>query len=45
MTYLVVALGQSLSTAGLVFAVMQATSMFGRVFLGWIADRVARTPR
>ena len=40
-TYLVVALGQSLSTAGLVFAVMQATSVFGRVSLGWIADHVA----
>jgi MFS family permease len=40
-TYLVVALGQSLNTAGLVFAVMQTSSMFGRVILGWIADRVA----
>ena len=40
-TYLVVALGQSLSTAGLVFAVMQTTSMLGRVTLGWIADHVA----
>jgi MFS family permease len=40
-TYLVVVLGQSLSTAGLVFAVMQASSMFGRVFLGWMADRVS----
>jgi MFS family permease len=39
-TYLVVGLGQSLSTAGLVFAVMQASSMFGRVFLGWLADRI-----
>jgi len=40
-TYLVVALGQSLSTAGLVFAVMQASSMFGRLFLGWLADRIS----
>lgn len=40
-TYLVIALGQSLSTAGLVFAVMQISSMFGRVCLGWIADHVA----
>ena len=40
-TYLVVVLGQSLSTAGLVFAVMQTTSMVGRVTLGWIADHVA----
>jgi MFS family permease len=43
-TYLVVGLGQSLSTAGLVFAVMQTSSMFGRVTLGWIADRVASGP-
>jgi MFS family permease len=39
-TYLVVALGQSLSTAGLVFAVMQTTSMLGRVCMGWSADHV-----
>src|SRR5207253_10520765 len=32
-TYLVVALGQSLGTAGFVFAVMQTSSMFGRVIL------------
>jgi MFS family permease len=37
-TYLVVALGLSLSLAGLVFAVMQATSVIGRMALGWIAD-------
>lgn len=43
-TYLVVALGQSLSTAGLVFAVMQTSSMFGRVILGWVADHVASGP-
>lgn len=40
-TYLVVALGQSLSAAGLFFAVMQASSMFGRLFLGWFADRTS----
>jgi MFS family permease len=40
-TYLVVVVGQSLSTAGLVFAVMQTASMFGRVTLGWLADHVA----
>jgi MFS family permease len=40
-TYLVIALGQSLSTAGLVFAVMQATSVLGRIVLGWVADHVA----
>jgi MFS family permease len=43
-TYLVVALGQSLSAAGLVFAVMQTSSMFGRVILGWVADHVASGP-
>jgi MFS family permease len=37
-TYLVVALGMSLSAAGLVFAVMQAASVVGRVLVGWIAD-------
>jgi MFS family permease len=42
-TYLVVVLGQSLSTAGLVFAVMQTSSMFGRVICGWIADRASGT--
>jgi len=40
-TYLVAALGQSLSSAGVFFAVMQASSMFGRICLGWIADRVS----
>jgi MFS family permease len=39
-TYLVVALGQSLAVAGLVFATMQATSAAGRVLVGWIADRM-----
>jgi len=36
--YLVVVLGLSLSVAGLVFAVMQATSVIGRMSLGWLAD-------
>jgi MFS family permease len=40
-TYLVIALDQSLSTAGLVFAVMQATSVLGRIVLGWVADHMA----
>jgi MFS family permease len=40
-TFLVVAQGLSLSVAGLVYAVMQATSMIGRVLMGWFADRVA----
>jgi MFS family permease len=39
-TYLVVAHGHSLSVAGLVFAVMQALSVIGRVVMGWIADHV-----
>ena len=39
-TYLVVVLGLSLSVAGLVFAVMQATCVIGRMALGWIADHV-----
>jgi MFS family permease len=39
-TFLVVTLGLSLSVAGLVYAVMQATSVIGRVLMGWIADRV-----
>ena len=39
--YLVVVLGLSLSVAGLVFAVMQATSVIGRMALGWIADHAA----
>lgn len=40
-TYLVVGLGQSLSVAGLVFAVMQASGVIGRIAMGWIADHVA----
>ena len=39
--YLVVALGLSLSVAGLVYAVMQATSVLGRIVMGWFADHVA----
>lgn len=39
-TYLVVELGISLSVAGLVFAVMQGTSVVGRVLMGWITDRL-----
>jgi MFS family permease len=40
-TYLVVGLGMSLAVAGLVFAVMQASSVIGRVVMGWFADHVA----
>lgn len=39
-TYLVAALGFSLAEAGLVFAVMQASGVFGRVLLGWVSDRL-----
>jgi MFS family permease len=37
--YLVAVLGLSLSVAGLVYAVMQAFSVIGRVIMGWVADR------
>lgn len=40
-TYLVVGLGYSLGTAGLVFAVMQAAGVVGRIALGVIADRTS----
>jgi len=37
--YAVVGLKHSLTVAGLVFAVMQATSVMGRIVVGWLADR------
>jgi predicted MFS family arabinose efflux permease len=39
-TYLVAELKFSLTSAGLVFAVMQATGVFGRILLGWVSDRL-----
>jgi MFS family permease len=39
-TYLVVELKFSLTSAGFVFAVMQATGVFGRILLGWVSDRL-----
>jgi predicted MFS family arabinose efflux permease len=39
-TFMVLKLDCSLGFAGTVFAVMQATSIFGRIALGWLADRV-----
>jgi MFS family permease len=39
-TYLVSELRLSLSAAGLVFAIMQATGVFGRILLGWASDRL-----
>jgi MFS family permease len=39
-TYLVTRLDLTLSEAGAIFAVMQATGIFGRIFLGWLSDRL-----
>jgi MFS family permease len=39
-TYLVTELGLSLTAAGLVFAAMQASGVFGRILLGWVSDRL-----
>jgi MFS family permease len=40
MTYLVADLRLSLTAAGLVFAVMMATGVFGRILLGFVSDRL-----
>ena len=40
MTYLASGLGFSLTAAGLVFAIMMATGVAGRVLLGWVSDRL-----
>ena len=45
MTFAVSGLGYSLSAAGVVFAIMQATSVIGRILLGWIADRFGQPRR
>jgi MFS family permease len=39
-TYLVLEKGYELALAGVVFAVTQATGVFGRVALGWVSDRL-----
>jgi MFS family permease len=39
-TLLVRLLGMSLTTAGLYFSIMQVTGVFGRILLGFIADRL-----
>jgi MFS-type transporter involved in bile tolerance (Atg22 family) len=39
-TLLVRLLGMSLTTAGLYFSIMQITGVFGRILLGFIADRL-----
>lgn len=39
-TFAVAELGFSLVAAGLVFAIMQAAGIFGRVLLGWVSDRL-----
>jgi MFS family permease len=44
-TYLVTELRLSLTAAGLVFAVMQATGVFGRILLGWVSDRLGSALR
>lgn len=41
-TYLVTARHLSLSAAGLVYACMQFSGVFARIFLGWLADRTGR---
>eukprot|EP01037_Dinobryon_pediforme_P018009 gene18009-18246_t len=41
-TYLVTGLGMSLSGAGVAYATMQASGVFARIFLGWLADRTGR---
>jgi len=44
-TYLVTARGMSITLAGLAYACMQAGGMFGRVFVGWAADRTGDSMR
>ena len=39
-TYVVQRLGYDLVAGGVVFAVMQVTGIFGRIGLGWLADRL-----
>lgn len=39
MTFAVSVLGYDLKAAGVAFAIMQATSVVGRILLGWLADR------
>jgi MFS family permease len=39
-TYAVVELGYSLTAAGLLFGIMQASGVIGRIVLGWASDRL-----
>jgi predicted MFS family arabinose efflux permease len=39
-TILVNQMGMSLTMAGFYFSLMQASGVFGRIFLGWISDRL-----
>ncbi|TDR95692.1 MFS transporter [Enterovirga rhinocerotis] len=39
-TFAVVELGYSLVAAGLLFGIMQATGVAGRILLGWLSDRL-----
>jgi MFS family permease len=44
MTFSVSAMGHDLRAAGIAFAIMQASSVVGRMLLGWLADRLG-SPR
>lgn len=44
-TYLAVELGLGLARAGLAFASLQVAGVFGRVLVGWLADRVGSARR
>jgi MFS family permease len=44
-TYLVTARGMSVTLAGLAYACMQAGGMFGRIVVGWAADRTGDSMR
>jgi MFS family permease len=43
-TYAVSVLGYDLASAGVLFAIMQGASFFGRIGLGWLADKLG-SPR
>ncbi len=44
-TYLVADIGFNLTAAGVVFAVMQASGVVGRIVIGWVADRIGSAMR
>lgn len=43
-TYMVVDIGLALPVAAGLFAINQAVSIFGRIFMGWIVDRIGTAP-